>query len=297
MATTKTEVTELVNAELIAPVLIDGARNAAVALPYCWIQEKGRATAVSFARKSNASLSGSATASVSEAGTISATNWETLDTTVTPNKLAFRVDITTEALEDNVFGPALYDLIVADCAAEIGVTFDRVITDLFTSITDSVGSSGNDLTLAQLVEARFKVLENGVDHAGGDGVYVLHTQQMYDAEAAFVASSATALASYYQRVDAPGSKVKARFMGHDVVSTSNVRGDDDTPANRVGAFFIRGNDASTRSRSAFGVAMGRDITMVPDFDNTTDTWVLVSTARLGAGLINDAAACKIATDA
>lgn len=294
--TSTTEITELVNTELINPLIMEGAMNKAATLPYLYWRAVQGAAAVSFPRKSVSSVSGTTTTSNAQVTEISATAWQTTEVSITPSKYAFRVDLSQEALEDAIVGQQLFEMIVEDSANELAVSFDHTVCDLFQSFTSSVGSGGTDLTIANMVEGAAQIYQNGMAYTPGDLVYVLHPVQYKHLLVADVGSSSTTIAQYFSKgaTSGDGKAPVGNFLGNDIVVTGNV--DTLSGGAAVGAVFIRGDLGTTARKAAIGAVSAREVSFSSRFVNEFDEHRMVTTARLGAGIICDESGCDISTD-
>lgn len=122
------------------------------------------------------------------------------------------------------------------CAAKVDV--DAMA--LFAGFSNTVGVSGADLTVAQLIQAAYFV--RAAD-AGAPIVYVLHPMQTYDVQKEIVASSAPvwsnpALVSLLQAAP-QANGYRGTFMGADVYDSTRVA-TANGGADRAGACLVPG---------------------------------------------------------
>jgi hypothetical protein len=175
---------------------------------------------------------------------------------------------------------------------------------LFAGASNSSGTSGSDMTLADMLSAQTGCVTRGVDAPDG-GVYVLDVQQMADFNSAGIATNAAAavFALSADRIlnvqPAAGhglsNRMIAGFRGFPVWVTG-LTDTANAAADVVGAFLIHSTAANDENCFA-GMAIKR----LPRFETerhakkrTTD---LVMTSRVGFGEELDGAATKIVTDA
>lgn len=286
--TTTTTLTELVNSEFISPAILEYALDSIVAAPYVnMLDLRGKATGTgSFPRW----VLDSATDIASETTDLSSETLETTDVTVSAAEVGIRRDISDTAQEDNILGAALYDFLVKDAGNLLGVSLDDDIVALFGSFSNSVGTSGSDLTLANMAGAISQLRKQ---KSRGAPVFILDDQQAEDLQAAQLASSATTIGSFMD-IKASNAEFLGTFMGAPVYSSS-LCDTANTGDDVAGGLFIRG-DVSPNA-AAIGMVMARDVRVEMDRDIHNRTTLVVATARWGVGEINDDAGVGIITDA
>jgi len=74
-------------------------------------------------------------------------------------------------------GPIDMERVVANLTAGVGLTITDLLTALFPAISNNVGASGSDLTVANLYSAQFQL---NLSNAQGPYTAVLHPQQVND---------------------------------------------------------------------------------------------------------------------
>lgn len=285
---TTTTLTELVNSEAINPAIMQYAADFAVAAPFLnWMDLRGKATNVgAFPRwvLDTASDLGETTDMTTE-------TLETTEVTITAAEIGVLREITDSALESSIIGAQVFDFIVQDFGKLAAISLDDDICALFPSLSTSVGSSGTDLSLANMVEAQAQVRKNKMS---GQLVYVLDDQQASDYQAALIASTATTVNTFAEYQVQAGSEYLGRFMMSDVWQTG-LCDTANTGANVVGAVFVRGDTNPTSA--AFGGVMSRDITIKSDYNVRARSTDVGGTAKWGVGEIADESGVKIVTDA
>lgn len=286
--TSATTVTELVNTELINPQILMYAADVTPSSQYLnWLDLRGRATKVgSFPRW----ILDTAT----DAGETTDLTTETLETTdvqITAAEVGVRRDITYAAIEESVIGSGIFDFLLMDFGKLLGISLEDDICALFPSLSTSVGSSGTDLSLANMVEAQAQVRKNKMF---GNMVYILDDQQASDYQAAQVASTSTTVSGFMAPNTQAGSEYLGTFMNAPVWQTG-LCDTANTGANVVGACFVRGDTNPTSA--CFGGVMTRDITIRSDYNVRARSTDVAGTAKWGVGEINDDAGAKLVTDA
>lgn len=239
-----------------------------------------------------------------EATEISNTPITTAGVTITAAEYGIAHEITDNVQEDMVDGIDFLGAVEGNMVNALYLAKADDFVGLFAGLSTSVGSTGADLALAQLLAARQTVANTGV-YAPDGGVYVLDTQQVSDVEAGLIATNAAA-AIFAMSADrvlsySPGANhglsggIRMSFGSSPVYSTG-LTDTANAGADVVGAFFIpssAGNDAN----ATFGQLWKR----YPSFETerhakkrTTD---LVMSSRWGVGELRDTTGVKIVTDA
>lgn len=289
--TTTTTLTELQYAEFINPAILSYAVDYTVAAPYMnWLDLRGRGTNVgSFPRwilDTTEDLANESTDATSVA-------LETTAVNVTGAEIAIFRRITDAAVESTIISTALWDFLITDSATLCAVSLDDDIVALYASLANSVGTSGSDLTLANMVEAQAKVRINKMR---GRLVYILDDQQASDYQAAQAAATSTTINGMMAPSVSGGtdSAYLGTFFGAEVWQTG-LCDTANTGANVVGACYIRGD---TNPRSApFGAVLTRDVTTEWDRDVPSRATLFCATAKWGVGEVADEGGVKIVTDA
>jgi len=288
--TTVTTLTELVYAEAINDIIMDYAIDYTVAAPFVyWKDLRGMATKVgSFPRKvlDTASDTGETTDLTSVA-------FETTAVNITAAEIGLFRRLTYAAVEETTLGAALFDLLVDDSGRLAAVSLDDDIGALFASLSTSVGSSGTDLSIANMVQAQATVRKNKMK---GRLVYVLDDQQASDLQAAQAAATSTTINGMMSPSITGGteSPYLGTFFGAEVWQTG-LCDTANTGANVVGACFIRGD--TNPASACFGGVVTRDVMV--EFDKVIQSrqHLFVMSAKWGVGEIADESGCKIVTDA
>jgi len=287
---TTTTLTELVNAEFISPVILAYAVDFAVAAPFCrWQDLRGKASKVgSFPQW----VLDTAT-DTGETTDLSTTTLETTDTQITAAEIGLRRDVLDAVIEETIIGQQLFSFLIKDAATLAAVSLDDDIVALYPSFATSVGSSGTNLTIANLVEAQASIRSNG--HRGML-VNVLDDQAALDYQTAAAAATSTTINSLI-KLSVTGSSDSAylgTFWGADCWS-SGLTDTANTSANVVSACYIRGDTNPTEA--AIGAVITRDVRVETERNASARSTEFVMTAKWGVGEICDLSAVKIVTDA
>ncbi len=286
--TTVTTLTELVRGELIVPVILNYARNATPSAPYMYWQDlRGQATKV-------ASFSQWVLDVHQDPGETTDITSEVLETTqnsVNCAEVGVRRDITYAALEETIIGARLFDFVTRDAGLLLGLALEDDICALYPSLATSVGTSGSNLTIANMVEAQAAVRQNG---KWGNMVFILDDQQALDYQSAQAASTSTTISGWMTANTQAGSAYLGTFMNSEVWQTG-LCDTANTGANVVGACFVRGD--TDPMDACFGAAMTRDIQTKVFEDVVARDFKVVTTAKWGVAEVADLSGVKIVTDA
>lgn len=290
--TTITSITELVPAEKIGEIVMDYAHDLMPIAGLCAeVQLPPNSGKVyNFPR-----WVADAHEDITTEGTTALTNTEleTTETAVTVAQIGLGRELTKIAQRTNVLGPALLDHMMMDAATTLALAIEDDLAALFTSITDSVGTTTVDLTIANMLAA---IAAQRVNLVQGQLEFVLHTVQLADLNTAIAASSASLFTG-----TANQSTVNARMSGYvgqfldanvwvsSLCDTANT-GDD-----RVGACINNGRISRTRPSLGLVNFWFAELDVDKDIFLLTDR--MAWSACYGVGLIGDAYSVKIVTDA
>jgi hypothetical protein len=141
---------------------------------------------------------------------ITATALTTTSATVQVGRVGFARELTETAKEDSVVGRAMYvQHFIMDAAKLYGEYFDTTATALFSSITATVGPSGQTLSLLTLVNALGSQRTN---KARGENVISLHDNQLKQLQQAQIAATSTGWPTFYSP-NGSGGQYGGMFMG------------------------------------------------------------------------------------
>lgn len=286
--TTTTTLTELVNAEFINPAILSYAVDFTVAAPFNnWLDLRGRATKVgSFPRWVLDTAE-----DVGEITNLTSVALETTAVNITAAEIGLLRRVTDAAVEETIIGRQLFDFLVRDSGVLAAVSLDDDIVALYTSFSTSVGTSGSNLTIANMVEAQAQIRKNKMR---GTPVYVLDDQQASDYQAAQAADTGTTMPGLMVPSTTLDNGFLGTFFGNEVWQTG-LTDTANTGANVVGACYIRGDTNPTSA--AIGAVMTRDVRTELDRDIQARKTIFAMTAKWGVGEIADESGVGIVTDA
>lgn len=286
--TTVTTLTELVNTEVIQPLIMDYAIDAMVAVPLCrQVDLSGKASKVASFPIWDKDVG----ADITEATPMTNTALETLDTQVTAAQVGILREMTKLAARVNILGEGGMEAAIArDGGLLLSEMAEDDVVGLFGSITASVGTSGSDLTIANVVEALNKRRTN---KARGVPVMVLDDQQMLDLTTAIAAASGQVFSGGANQsvLNAESNGIAGSFLGMQVRYT-NLTDTANTAADVVGAIL---NTGVLEASIGFVWLWAPEIDTEINAANASKKYGI--TMAYGCGLINDGASVKIVTDA
>lgn len=240
--TTKTSLTEIVNSEAIADLMLMYAYDNSVIFPLCRVMNlAGKNTAVA----SFPQWELDAVEDVTTEGTTTLSNVE-LQTTETATISAAQIGILREvtdfAYATNMLGEdGLKSWIVEDAGRLCALEVENDLAALFSGFTLSAGATTVDLSVANFVEAIAKL---DTACARGRKVCVLDDQQAYDIRAAVAASTGTVFANANQSLQSVLNANNAGLVGELFgvpIWLTNLTDTANTAADVVGAMFIDGS--------------------------------------------------------
>lgn len=226
--------------------------------------------------------------------------------TLTAAEYGIAIEVTDNVEEDSVDGLDMMGRFETRMLHVLSLAMEDDFLALLASLSNTVGVSGADLTIAQLLAAQQGLRTRGTDAPDGV-VYILDNQQALDVETAFIATNAAAavfamaadriLAWSPQANQGMSNRMISTFRGFEV-HTTGLTDTANGAADVVGACLTpssAGNDAA--GNVTFGMGWKR----LPRFETerhpkkrTTD---LVMTARSGFVELLDGSGTAIITDA
>jgi len=225
-------------------------------------------------------------AAVAEGTELGNTALTSASVTLTASEIGIMATIT-DVLEVSDI-PAAHGARLKQLGRAIGDKLDVDICALFSGFTSAVGSTGVNITLANLLDAIYTL--EVADAAGlGSLVAVLHPRQTADLRAELEADAASI---YTGKSDSSITKAMAGYFGDwfgiDIFQSTNVP-TANAAADRAGGVFVR------------DYALG----LVQKWSAKVETmrwapirgYVLVATAMYGVGEIEDSAGVEVTTDA
>lgn len=241
---------------------------------------------------------------IAEAADIAANDLETLDSTFAIAEYGLRRDPTDTAIEDAISAQALISYIASDGASNLMAAANDDGCALFASFTGSSGSTGVDLSIANVDDALYGLADRGIV---GELVGVLDNQAARDFLNALQATG-TSLAVYAGSVDRQmatsfspdqGRNAEgfvARYKGVDfyrqgLTDTANAGADV------VSAIFLRGDMEANRPLAAIGQGSRREFRIETQRDASKRTTEVIMTMRWGCGITQNGSGQKLVTDA
>jgi len=145
-----------------------------------------------------------------EQASLTPTELTTTSATVQVSRIGLARELTETAKEDSVVGRALYvQGFIMDAARLYGEYYDTTATALFSSITATVGPTGQSLSILTLVNA---IGSQRVNKARGENVISLHDHQLKQLQQAQVQATSTGWPQFYSPNGA-GGQYGGVFMG------------------------------------------------------------------------------------
>lgn len=292
MSTTTTSLTELVNSEYIDPMIMEYAHDYVVVAPFVRqmdLRGKGTNQGVFPRWVLDAALD-----VANQTAAITLTELESTEVTITGAEVGVARDIYDPAVEETILGDGLFSFLVQDAGLLLAISLDDDLCALFSGASTSVGSTGANLSLANMVEAQAQIRKNKMR---GQLVYILDDQQASDYQSAQAASTATTVNSFFTVSPGIESGFLGSFMNAEVWQTG-LCDTANTGADVVGACFIRG-DRNPR-QAALGMVMTRDVRteLVRGYDGAAGRKRgFFATAKWGVGETSDESIVSIITDA
>lgn len=251
--TTRTSLTEIVNSEAIQDLIIMYGYDKTVISPLCRVADlRGKSTAVaSFPQWELDAVS-----DITTEGTTTLSNVELQTTevaTITAAAVGVLRHVTMHAEATNMLGPdGLMRFIVEDGARLCVLELENDLAALFSGFSNSVGTTGSDLTIANFVEA---IAKQDTANARGKKVCVLDDQQASDIRSAVAATTGTVFAGApaLQSVLNANSDAFVGVLFDVPIWLTNLTDTANTGADVVGCMFVDG--ASNPDYAALGIAL------------------------------------------
>jgi len=316
MATGTTSLNDLVNTEVIEPVFLDYAHDHVVASRFLRrFSLIGKTSDVlqvprfeSDMGTVGANASGVDTEFDRTEGTdiSSETELSTASVTFTCAEYGLKHLVPDDVFEDAVMAGELMSMMISNAARIIQTAVEADVVALFAGLSNAVGTSGADLTIAQALAAADNIYDRG-SRAPNGLVYVLDDEQYINLRDALIATS-TSLASYTNSAD---SIIGARaaenhglsgddtprliFKGYPVYSTG-LCATANTGANVVGACFTP-TGPQNDPYVTFAMVDKRPFRVATERDESARSTEIVFTTRVAVGEASDFSGTEITTDA
>ena len=239
-----------------------------------------------------------------QATDLSATTWSTDKVTATCAEYALMRTLTDNIGEDSVAGLDIMNVVLSDAARILMTALEDDAVALFASLSNSVGSTGSDITLAQAIAAQVNIRKRGFRAPDGV-VYVLDEQQVDDLEAILIATS-TSMVSYgasaEKLIGVDSTANNGMGNGHvfnlrqSPVFSSGLTDTANTGADVVGACFVPYSEANA-PHTTFALVDKRPFRMEMQRDASLRANEIVFTMRKAVAEIRDGSGTAIITDA
>lgn len=220
----------------------------------------------------------------SEVTALTPTEYTTTSVDIAVGRVGLAREVTTTAKEDSTVGRSLEVAgLVADAARLYGEYFDTQSADLFSTITATVGATGQALSIATMVSA---IGQQRSNKARGPMVISLHDNQLKQLQQAQAATTGTAWSTFYAP-NSVGGQFGGYFMGCPVWA-SGVN--ETSTGDRLGAIWVDGQAAA--EFCAFGFVVKRMPSSLTETHILMDSNIWASFARTGCGVVaNNFATC------
>ena len=237
---------------------------------------------------------------------LAATQLSTSNVTIAVSEYGLNRELTDDVEEDSINGLDLMTRIMQDASRVLMTAIEYSCLSLFASATNSVGTSGVDLTIAQMLSAQEGIRTRG--YRAPDGVaFVLDDEQKANIDTAALATGATFL-TYGQMAmnllgvsptvnNGMGNGHVFNFRGYPVYATG-LGPTANAGADVTGACFIPATQGNVSAgHVSFARVEKRLLRMEPDRDSSKRTSEAVFTTRVGVGALVDGSTTAIITDA
>jgi hypothetical protein len=290
LETTITSITEIVPAEMISDVIMLEARDQMVVAPLCHAVRlpEGSGKVYNFP-----ALEKDVGEDITTEGTTTLSNVELTftETSVTVAQVGILRETTKFAERTNRLGAGgLLSLDIGHAARALAEMVDDDLCAHFANITDSVGATGVDLSVANILEA---IAKQRTNCANGRLVFVLDDQQQSDLMQAVGASGAMLFNGANQNiVNARVDGYMGDFVGADFYYTNLTDSTGGTDV--IGACLVDGSSNPGRASLGLVTLWTAEREEIKDIAKVTTkrAW----TSAYGTGLIGDLYSVKIVTD-
>lgn len=238
-----------------------------------------------------------------EGNALANTAVDTENVQCTVGEYGFQTTVTDNVSEDSILGPDFMSMIVMHAARIIATAKETDAVALFASASNSVGSTGVNITIAQAVAMADGIRTRGI-HAPDGIVYFFDDQTWADLRDLCIAvgSSMAVYASAADRILGVSSDSKVgladgrvgTFLGFPAYS-SGLTPTANSAADVVSAAFVHSTPAND-GMAAYGAVAKRPFRVEPIRVPGSRGTQVVFTERSAVGEIQDAAATKAVTD-
>lgn len=291
--TTSTTLTTQILTELIQAEIGPAIRNGSIMYPLMKIAD------ISMVPTKTASFqfaAGASASAITEGTAVSNSAWTLTEATIAATQVGVKVELMDLGVRSTVAD--IVSVVSQDLAAACMDNFDTAAAALLAGFSNTVGTSGSNLTIAQMIIA-VTTLKINAKGLANNAVFALYPQQVGDLQTEVVnASNGLAPALSRENLvaimgDTVNSAVLSSqagsFMGIPVLQ-SNAVPDDASGANSDGAIFCAG--------SALGAAIKwmPEIEMQRGVSNGQNSTNILATMAYGVGELRDSLGVTISTD-
>lgn len=239
-----------------------------------------------------------------EGGEINATELQTDESSFSIAEYGIRRDPSDTVIEDAASAESLMTFIATDSTSHLMAAANDDACALFAGFSGSSGSTGVDLSIANVDDALYALADRGIV---GSLVGILDNQAMRDFLTALQAVG-TSMAQYAMSADRQmGTSFQSDIGRNAEGLTCHYKGTDfyrqgmtDTAnagADVVSAIFVRGDQEANRPMAALGQGSRREFRIETQRDASKRTTEVITTMRWGCGETQDVAGQKLVTDA
>jgi hypothetical protein len=237
---------------------------------------------------------------------VSNTSASTSSVTISSGEYVVGMEITDNVVEDSVRGIDMFMWLRDRHLKAMDLAWTDDFCALFAGLSNSVGSSGTDISLLVAIAAQQGIRVRGAE--SDSTIYVLDNQQQLDLDTAIIAGS-TSMAVFALSADrmigyAPtadngmgASRVTMRLRNFPVITTG-LTDTANAAADVVGACFCASSAANDASgATTFGHVWKRLPRLETDRIVAGRSTLMVTSSRWGCGELQDGSGTGIVTDA
>lgn len=213
----------------------------------------------------------------------------TSTTDLTVGRVGIAREISETALEDSILGRAMFtDEFVKDAAVLYGEQLETDSTNLFSTVTASVGASGVALSIATMIAA---IAQQRINKARGAQVFHLHDLQLKQLQQAQAASVAMPWAQFFSPNGDASNPQFGGFMMNQPVWSSGKNPTINAAADRAGAIWSQGQMNPRFCAFAFVLKRNPSSLELPDVLQDAHIWA--SYMRYAFGIVANNFATRV----
>lgn len=310
---TTTTMNDIAHSEAIEPAALDYAHDFLTIAPLCMPVDISNVStntwqawrlASDMGTVADGGTSVDAEFDATEATDLSNTALDTDQVQITPSEYGVMRTLTDNVVEDSLRGIDFLNMIAMDSARILMTALEDDLASLLGDFSNTTGTSGADLTLANMSTCIINIRTRGVRAPDGL-VFVLNDQQAADWENAITSTnsataqySGTADAFLGIRGDANAGLTNGAIGFHRgfPVFMSGLTDTANAGADVEGACFVPFT-AANRPFSALALVTKREFRVRTERDESLRATEFVATQRKGGGELNDVCGETLVTDA